>query len=176
MKPLNLNITNLLVIMMLLFSFKGMSQTIQTSTNDTMETFNASGDDATGGSGSVTYSIGQVFYTYIGESVYDVAQGIQQGELSQTLDTTENSVEPKVEIFIFPNPTTDYVTINMEGFEFESGLRSYQLYDIQGRFLKQNTINQNETQIDLNDLSSSIYILQVYVDNKILKTFKIIKK
>lgn len=176
MKPLNLNITNLLVIMMLLFSFKGMSQTIQASTNDTMETFNASGDDATGDSGSVTYSIGQVFYTYIGESVYDVAQGIQQGELSQTLDTTENSVEPKAEIFIFPNPTTDYVTINMEGFEFESGLRSYQLYDIQGRFLKQNTINQNETQIDLNDLSSSIYILQVYVDNKILKTFKIIKK
>ena len=176
MKPINLTITNLLVIMMLLFSFKGMSQTIQTSTNDTMETFNASGDDATGGSGSVTYSIGQVFYTYIGESVYDVAQGIQQGELSQTLDTPENSVEPKVEIFIFPNPTTDYVTINMEGFEFENGPRSYQLYDIQGRFLKQNTINQNETQIDLNDLSSSIYILQVYINNKILKTFKILKK
>jgi len=124
----------------------------------------------------VTYSIGQVFYTYIGESVYDVAQGIQQEELSQTLDTTENSIEPKAEIFIFPNPTIDYVTVNMEGFEFETGPRSYQLYDLQGRLLKQNTINQNETQIDLNDLSSSIYILQVYANNKILKTFKILKK
>ena len=70
----------------------------------------------------------------------------------------------------------DYVTVNMEGFEFETGPRSYQLYDLQGRLLKQNTINQNETQIDLNDLSSSIYILQVYINNKILKTFKILKK
>ena len=162
--------------MTLLFSFKGIGQTTQAIANDTMETFNASGDDATGSSGSVTYSIGQVFYTYIGESVYDVAQGIQQEELSQTLDTTENSVVPKAEIFVFPNPTIDYVTVNMEGFEFENGPRSYQLYDLQGRLLKQNTINQNETQIDLNDLSSSIYILQVYVNNKILKTFKILKK
>ncbi|TRX22991.1 T9SS type A sorting domain-containing protein [Flavobacterium franklandianum] len=176
MKSLNLNITNLLVIMMLLFSFKGISQTTQANANDTMETFNASGDDATGSSGSVTYSIGQVFYTYIGESVYDVAQGIQQEELSQTLDTPENSVEPKAEIVIFPNPTTDFVTVNMEGIEFKSGLQSYQLYDLQGRLLKQNTIDQADTRIDLNDLSSSIYILQVYVDNKILKTFKILKK
>ena len=162
--------------MMLLFSFKGIGQTTQVIANDTMETFNASGDDATGSSGSVTYSIGQVFYTYIGESVYDVAQGIQQEESSQTLDTAENTVVPKAEIFVFPNPTIDYVTVNMEGFEFETGPRSYQLYDLQGRLLKQNTINQNETQIDLNDLSSSIYILQVYANNKILKTFKILKK
>jgi hypothetical protein len=174
-KHLNLKNIYLITIVMVLFSFKGISQTTQPIVNDTMETFNASGEDATGSSGSVTYSIGQVFYTYIGESVYNVAQGIQQGELSKTLDTAENTVEPKAEIFIFPNPTTDYVIINMEGFEFESGPRSYQLYDLQGRLLKQNTINQTETQIYLNDLSSSIYLLQVYSNNQILKTFKILK-
>ena len=176
MKPLNLNITCQLVIMMLLFSFKGVSQTTLETANYTMETFNASGEDATGSSGSVTYSIGQVFYTYIGESLYDVAQGIQQGELSQNIETPENNVEPKIEIVIFPNPTTDFVNINMEGIEFESGLRSYQLYDLQGRLLKQNTIDQTDTRIDLKELSSSIYILQVHVNNKILKTFKILKK
>ena len=176
MKHLNFNITNLLVVIILFFSLKGISQNIQTVTNDTMETFNASGDDATSDSGSVAYSIGQVFYTYIGESIYNVAQGIQQEELNQTLAVTENSVEPRAEIFIFPNPTTDFVIVNMEGYEFENGPRSYQLYDVQGRLIKQNIINQDETQIDLNDLSSSIYILQVYVNNKILKTFKILKK
>ena len=127
MKHLDLKIINLLIVTMLFFSFKSISQNTQTNTNNTMETINASGSDSTGSSGSVTYSIGQVFYTYIGESVYDVAQGIQQGELSQTLDTPENSVEPKVEIFIFPNPTTDFVNVNMEGFEYQNGLRSYQL-------------------------------------------------
>jgi hypothetical protein len=163
--------------MMLLFSFKAISQNTQVNTNNIMGTINTSGNNATGSSGTVAYSIGQVFYTYIGQSVYNVAQGIQHEEIAkETLATTENSIEPKTEIFIFPNPTTDFVTINMEGLEFENGLRSYQLYDIQGKLLKQNTITQTETQINLNNLISSIYILQVYVNNKVLKTFKILKK
>jgi len=157
---------------MMLFSFKGISQ----STNNIMGTLNASGNDAIGSTGTVTYSIGQVFYTYIGQSIYNVAQGIQHEEVTEkALATKPNSVEPKTEIFIFPNPTTDYVSINMEGHEYKNGQRSYQLYDIQGRLLKQNTINQSETQVSLTDLRASLYILQLYVDNKVLKTFKIIK-
>jgi hypothetical protein len=175
-KHINLKIINLLIIVILFFSLKGNSQNTQVNTNNIMGTINASGNDAFGSSGTVTYSIGQVFYTYIGQSVYNVAQGIQHEEMSQTLATKGNVVEPKTEIFIFPNPTTDFVTINMEGFEFENGPISYQLYDFQGRLLKQNTINQTETQINLNNLSASIYILTVYVNNKVLKTFKILKK
>jgi hypothetical protein len=154
-----------------------MSQNTQTSTNNIMGTIIPSGSNATGSSGTVAYSIGQVFYTYIGISVYNVAQGIQHEEVTDgNLATPDNSIEPKAEIFIFPNPTTDFVNINMKGLEFENGPQSYQLYDIQGRLIKQNTINQTETQINLSDLSSSIYILQVYVNNQVLKTFKIIKK
>jgi hypothetical protein len=161
--------------MMLLFSLKGISQIIKPIANDTMKTFNSSGEDATGGSGSVTYSIGQVFYTQIGESIYNVSQGIQQGEVNKTLSTTENSVEPKVEIFIFPNPTTDFVSIYMEGYKPESSQRSYQLYDLQGRLLKQDAVTQSETQIDVTNLRAAIYLLQVCGNNKILNTFKIVK-
>jgi hypothetical protein len=173
-KHLNLKIINLFIIMMLFFSFKGVSQNTQTATGDIMGTINASGNDAAGSSGTVAYSIGQVFYTYIGLSVYNVAQGVQHDEINNTLKVPENSVEPKLEIFVFPNPTTDFVNINMEGFEYES--KSYQFYDLQGRLLKQNIINQAETQIGLSDLRSAVYILQVYVNNKIFKTFKILKK
>lgn len=161
---------------MLLFSLNSLSQNIQSIANDTMETFNASGEDASGDFGSVAYSIGQVFYTQIGESNFNVSQGIQQGEFNQTLAVEENSVEPKAEIFIFPNPTTDFVIVNMAGDEFENGSCSYQLYDFQGRLVKQNIIIQNETKIDLYDLSSSLYLLHLYANNKTLKTFKIIKK
>jgi hypothetical protein len=171
-KHFNSKIINLLIIAMLLFSFKSISQ----STNNIMGTLNASGNDAIGSTGTVTYSIGQVFYTYIGQSIYNVAQGIQHDEVTEkTLTTKPEIVEPKTDIFIFPNPTVDYVSINMEGYDSENGQRSYQLYDLQGRLLKQNTINQSETQVSLTDLSASLYILQLYVDNKVLKTFKIIK-
>jgi hypothetical protein len=161
--------------MMMFFSFEGVSQNTQESTTNVMGTIIASGDDASGSYGSVSYSIGQVFYTYIGQSVYNVAQGVQHDLPDNILSTAENSIEPKIEIFIFPNPTTDFITINMEGLELGYVQRSYQLYDIQGRILKQNTISQTETQINLSYLSSSIYILQVYGDNEIIKTFKIIK-
>jgi hypothetical protein len=160
---------------MLFLSFKGISQDTQINTNNIMGTINASGNNASGNSGTVAYSIGQVFYTYIGVSVYNVAQGIQHEEISQTLDTIED-IKPKIDIAVYPNPTTDFVNINMKGFEFENELRSYQLYDFQGRLLKQNTIEENETQINLSNLSSSIYILRVYANKKVLKTFKIIKK
>ena len=171
---IDLKIIKLFIIVMLFFSFKGIAQNTETNSNDLMDTIIASGNDATGSSGSVTYSIGQVFYTSIEESEYNVVQGIQHQETYNSLDT-QDVIEPKTEISIYPNPTTDFVNINMEGYELENGLKSYQLYDFQGRLLKQNTINQNETQVNLSDLSSSIYLLQVYVDNKALKTFKIIK-
>lgn len=171
----NLKIINLLIIVMLFFSFKGISQNTQVNANNIMGTINSSGNDATGSSGTVAYSIGQVFYTYIGVSVYNVAQGIQHEEKKETLDTIEE-VKPKIDISVYPNPTTDFVNINIEGFELGNELGTYQLYDFQGRLLKQNTIEENETQVSLNNLRSSIYILRVYVDKKVLKTFKIIKK
>ena len=47
---------------MLFFSFKGTSQNSQVNSNTIMGTINASGNDAIGSSGTVAYSIGQVFY------------------------------------------------------------------------------------------------------------------
>ncbi|WP_348825400.1 T9SS type A sorting domain-containing protein [Flavobacterium aestuarii] len=140
-----------------------------------METIIASGNNATGSSGTVTYSIGQVFYTYIGESIYNVAQGIQHQEASENLGTPDN-IEPKAEIIIYPNPTSDFVNVNMKGLELEKGTQSYQLYDIQGRLLKQNKISQDETQINLSGLTPSLYMLRVNINNKVSKTFKILKK
>lgn len=156
--------------MMLFVPFVGICQ----SSDNLMETIITSGSNATGSSGTVAYSIGQVFYTYIGaESAY-VAQGIQQQEKDENLGTPEVE-EPKTEMFVYPNPTADFVNISMSGLDLESGQRSYRLYDIQARLLQQNTINGTDTQVSLNNLSPSIYILVVYVDNKILKSFKIIK-
>lgn len=156
---------------MLILPFIGNSQT----QSDFMETIVASGNNATGSSGTVAYSIGQVFYTYIGsDAVYNVAQGIQHQEKDGNLGTPEVD-KPTAEIFVFPNPTIDFVNISMTGLELESGHRSYKLYDIQGRLLKQNAINQTEAQVSFSYLSPSVYILVVYNDNKILKSFKIIK-
>lgn len=156
---------------MLFFSIKGIGQ--NTTTSGILETINTSGNTATGSTGSVSYSIGQVFYIYnSSESVYNEAQGVQHEEIS-AMDAA--LIEPEVGIFVFPNPTTDFVTVKINGMELENGEGYYQVFDIQGRILKQNAIKQSETQISLSNLTPSIYIIRVYGENEVLKTFKIIK-
>jgi hypothetical protein len=164
------------IIIILLFSFKGISQTKQPIANDTMETLVTAGEDASGGSGTVTYSIGQVFYTDMAESTYNVSQGVQQGAANNNLSTEENGTEATTEVSVFPNPTIDYVTIKILGSQVENIQGSYRLYDLQGRLLKQEAAIQSETQLNITDLRAAIYLLQVYNDNEILKTFKIVKK
>lgn len=143
-----------------------------------METFNTAGQNVTGNTGSFSYSIGQVFYTYIGETVYHVAQGIQHinsDENKETISKPEDIIIPEAHIVVYPNPTTDFINLTMNGVDLEKGPNTYQLFSYQGKLLQQQSIEGDHTQISLSNLSSSTYLLQVFVDNKILKTFKILK-
>ena len=171
MKNLKIKYSTVVLLTIFFGSFAGFSQN---SNGDVMGNIITSGNNAEGSSGSVAYSIGQVFYTYVGESVYELAQGVQQNETATTLIVPTN-VDPIAEIVIFPNPTTDYVSINMTGVVLDKTQSSYQLYDMQGRMLKQCSIKTQETQINVSDLSSAVYLLQVVVDNDHTKTFKIVK-
>lgn len=176
MKYLPLKTIYLFSIILLFLSLTANSQNSKSNANDLMDVIITSGSNSTGTSGNVAYSIGQVFYTYVGAaSVYNLAQGIQHQELVKSSIKPED-IEVMPQIFIFPNPTVDFVTIDMKGFEKEKGSLTFNLFDLQGRGIMQNKIEQTETQINLSQLRSSIYILQIYVDKKVLKTFKIIKK
>ena len=177
MKYNYINISQFIVLALLFFSHKGFGQ------NEHLQTINTTGNDISGNSGSVAYSIGQVFYSYSGNNTYQINEGIQQGLLIEAEENTDNEdsdipdvTSPDIHIVVYPNPTIDYVTLTSDGFEFDNQLNSYQLYNYQGKLLKQNYIQQTNTQIDLTNLSSSIYILQVFVEEKLWKTFKILKK
>jgi hypothetical protein len=93
LKNLIINPINFIAIATLFFSFDGLSQNAPNTT--VMGTVITSGDDASGDYGSVSYSIGQVFYTYIGAPVYSVAQGIQHEEANNALAVPDITIEPK---------------------------------------------------------------------------------
>tara|TARA_R110002096_G_scaffold68159_5_gene164795 strand:- start:30512 stop:30949 length:438 start_codon:yes stop_codon:yes gene_type:complete len=145
-----------------------------------MYSLNSSGNNTSGNSGFVSYSIGQVFFSSISDNAHQVVEGIQIGyqentEVNENEDA-DNVPASEIEIVVFPNPTVDFITIASEGFDLDNQLNSYQLYNYQGKLLKQHSIQENKTEIDLSNLSSSIYILQVFVEEKLSKTFKIIKR
>lgn len=132
-----------------------------------------SGGNASSSDGSsISYSVGQVFYTITLSSEVSIIQGLQQPyEISNFLGSEQ--MDFNLSIAAFPNPTTNFLTLTVG--DFDTRDLSYQLYDISGRFIENKQINGKETSIVMQDLDSAVYLLKIVRDNKDLKTFKIIK-
>ncbi len=132
----------------------------------------SSGGDASSTSGSVSYSIGQVVYSNYNGSNGSVNQGVQQPFEFFTVGSEKYS-NINLNMIVFPNPTQASVVLKIENFNFEK--LQFQLVDLQGQILLNEKINVNETPIDMHKLSASTYLLQVFDNQQIIKSFKIIK-
>ena len=130
----------------------------------------ATGGEATGVGGTVSYSLGQVVYTTNTGSNGSVEQGVQQPyEISATVGINESSIS--LEMSVYPNPTTNYLTLKVE---ITKNL-SYQLFDMQGKVIVSKKITDNTTTVVMENLPTATYLLKVTDSNKTVKTFKIIK-
>lgn len=138
------------------------------------ESINASGGNVSGSGGSVNYSVGQVVYTTNTGTNGSVAQGVQQAFEISVVSEIKEAKDINLLVSAYPNPTTDYLTLSIS--EFDISNLSYQLYDMQGKLLQNEKITGNQTNIDMRNLVSATYILQVVQSNKEVKTFKINKK
>tara|TARA_B110000037_G_C16889237_1_gene411449 strand:- start:56 stop:532 length:477 start_codon:yes stop_codon:yes gene_type:complete len=130
----------------------------------------AAGSEATGTGGTASYSVGQVVYTTATGTNGSVAQGVQQPyEISTTVGINETSIN--LELSVYPNPTTDYLTLKVD----DNSNLNYQVYDLQGKVIENKKVTANNTTISMEALPKAIYFLNVTKNNRIVKTFKIIK-
>lgn len=73
-----------------------------------------------------------------------------------------------------PNPAIDHVMLFMQ---YEPEIRSsYQLFSLDGKVVAQERVKANASRINMSNLPSGTYLLKLIRDNKVLKTFKIIKQ
>jgi hypothetical protein len=79
----------------------------------------------------------------------------------------------QLEMVAFPNPTTDYLNLQIENFDTED--LSYQLYDIKGVLKRNHQLTRGSTTIDIENLPEAVYFLKVSSDQKVIKSFKVIK-
>ena len=122
-------------------------------------------------SGSISYTIGEGVAQTFSRGDKVLTQGFQQSYLS--VSTEKTILDLNFSITIFPNPTTDVVTLRV-GKENPSGLL-YLLYDLSGRLLSKKVIENSDTTVPFQALQTGSYLLEV-MDGKLgLKTFKIIK-
>lgn len=132
----------------------------------------SSGGNATGTGGSVSYSIGQMDYITETGTGGTATQGVQQPYEIVTL-VGEEFIDITLQMIVYPNPTSSFVNLKIDNFNLEE--LNYQLYDLNGRLISDKKITQTETQIQLENYPSAIYLLNVNQKNKTIKTFKIIK-
>jgi len=135
------------------------------------QTTTTAGGEASGSGGTASYTVGQTVYTTNTDtSGNSTAQGVQQPyEISTTIGINETSIS--LEMSVYPNPTTNYLSLKVK----KTDNLSYQLYDMQGKLIKDIIISSKTTNIAMETLPSATYLLKVIQYNKLVKTFKIIK-
>ena len=132
----------------------------------------ATGGDASGSGGTVAYSVGQIVYTTNTGTTGSVAQGVQQPyEISIVTGLEDTQISLNMQAY--PNPTTDYLTLNVGNFELST--LNFQLFDISGKLVESRKIISSSETIAMENLPTATYFLKVSNNNKEVKTFKIIK-
>ena len=136
----------------------------------------ATGGNASGSGGTVSYSVGQVVYTTNTGTNGSVAQGVQQPYEISVVTAIEEAKGIDLMVSAYPNPTTEYVKLKVDASTSLSiQSMSYQLFDINGKLLQNKALEGTETSIVMSNLVPATYFLKVIKDNKEVKIFKIIK-
>lgn len=130
----------------------------------------AAGGKAIGAGGTASFSVGQISYKSPTGNI--VSDGVQQPYEIQVLGKSDFEAI-QLEMKVYPNPTEGELQLKIS----DSNLinLTYQLFDVNGKNLASQNIDQAETTISLKYLNKGVYFLSVLMQNKQLKNFKIIK-
>ena len=132
----------------------------------------STGGDASGSGGTAAYSVGQVIYTTNTSSSGTISEGVQQAYEIYSVGIIETKLN--ISLLIFPNPTNNKITLQIQDYNNEK--LTYHLFDVQGKLLINKAIISNQTQINMSDLPSATYFINVVSqENKKVQSFKIIK-
>jgi len=132
-----------------------------------------SGGDASGSTGSVSFTVGQVIYTTTAGTTGSVSQGVQQPYEISVVTGIEEPNLIILSVSAYPNPATDYLILKVVNFA-NSDL-SFHLYDLNGRLLVSNKIESDESKVVMKNYLPSTYFLRIIENKKVIKNFKIIK-
>ena len=103
----------------------------------------------------------------------EITEGLQQPYEIVTLAVSDNGNVEK-NISLYPNPVKDILFVDFNQEKFSNS--TYQLYDAQGKLIKNGNFSQKKNELNFSMLPASVYIIRIFSDNKMVKTFKIIKK
>lgn len=137
------------------------------------ETVTASGGNAAGSGGTVSFTVGQVACSINTSTSGTIIQGVQQPFEIYIVTSNKESEGICLQMSVYPNPTTDILTLTISDYKLEN--ITYQLFDIKGRLIQNDVISDKETAIQTGNLAPAEYYMKIIDGSKELKVFKIIK-
>ena len=136
----------------------------------------ASGGDALGSGGTVSYTVGQTSYKSNIGTNGRITEGIQQPYNILLETALEDTKTINLSAIVFPNPTVDILTIQAENTStLNLKTMGYQLYNIQCKLLQSENLTGKTTDINMNSYQSGTYLIKIISEDQIIKTFKVIK-
>ncbi|MDC1202398.1 T9SS type A sorting domain-containing protein [Salibacteraceae bacterium] len=120
--------------------------------------------------GEIDYTIGQLVYQSFKYSSVSVSQGIHNPIKIKPQGLS--NINSKIDLVIYPNPTRSLISVKCDlPSEF-----IYEIYDLNGRKITYGSFI-TKTDINLETLSSGVYLLKVYSQENLSQNiFQIIKE
>ena len=137
------------------------------------QVISSAGTSASGSSVQLSWTVGETMIETFSGNTAIVTQGFHQGKLAIT------SVGPvdfmDITVTVFPNPVNDKLKIEFSDFKEENYF--FELTDIKSRMVYKGMIVTNPQTIDMNPVTSGIYLLRIGTPRKNQwQTYKIIKQ
>jgi hypothetical protein len=136
------------------------------------QTVDASGGEATGSGGTVSYSVGQVLYNTFSDANNSEAQGVQQPFEISVVNGTELLKGISLKYKVYPNPAHSLLILELDN---ELPEAFVQLFDITGKLINTAQVSTGINQISTEELIPATYILKLLSGNQLVRSFKIIK-
>ena len=136
----------------------------------------ATGGNASGVGGSLSYSIGQIDYQTVNSSNHTLTLGVQQPYEIYTLSYGEE-LNVTIACHLYPNPTTNGCFLKFEDESIDPTKYIYILTDAQGKTLSRGSILNSNQLIDFQFSETGELFLSVWdkKENQKLRIFKIVK-
>lgn len=131
----------------------------------------ASGGDASGSGGSVSYSIGQIDYITATGSGGTATQGVQQ---PYEIFVGFEDLSIDLQASLFPNPAALSVQLQFGNWTDFNAPR-VEMTDDRGRLIFSAEIVSSETSISLADLPNAPYFVRLIANENLVKNFKLVK-
>jgi len=150
--------------MLLIVSVTSNAQTIE------REVVSSNGNFYSNSAGQLSTTLGEPVISTVNNGTNELTQGFQQTKITVT---GIEDYQTEFNMNVYPNPVSEQVTIEIK--EIKEAI-SFSIYTTEGKLIMTSKLTELQTKLNIEGFAKGNYFLNITEQNKIIKTYKIIKQ